>query len=125
MDSKLKRKMYWRKSGDVKKRNPDPRPVIPEWENLESESARKMRGRGWVKFSQNVRAEAENSCQLCGLKNMYRLDTHHIFKQRTHRHLKFERWNTISLCKECHSYAELNIPKYHLYRINEYFLEGA
>lgn len=95
------------------------------WFDLESDSAKRERGRGWSTFCKAVRAERGNRCEVCGLEELSReakallsrrdrqrfeLQLHHKLKLRMYRHLRFERSNVIVCCLTCHKKleAELN-----------------
>lgn len=82
----------------------------PDWQVMESEAAKRLRGAGWPTFIRKVRAERGNCCELCGVPHgksqQTELHVHHILKVCTHRHLRFERSNVIVLCEPCHKKHE-------------------
>ncbi len=39
-----------------------------DWGELESEAAKRERGRGWYTFCKTVRAERGNRCEICGIE---------------------------------------------------------
>lgn len=59
-------------------------------------------------FSRIVIQERGNKCGECGVPARQRKDLqiHHIYKQRTHRHLRFERSNMVVCCQKCHTKLE-------------------
>jgi hypothetical protein len=96
----------------------------PDWRELESEQAKRERGRGWYTFCKTVRNERGNKCEVCDIlevakeeraalsrpeRQQAELHLHHIKKLRTHRHLRFERANVIVCCQKCHKELE-NTP---------------
>lgn len=81
------------------------------WMELESEEAKRLRGKGWWMFCRMIRQERGRNCQKCGTPEDHTrpqglLHVHHILKRRTHRHLAFERSNVLLLCQSCHKKHE-------------------
>ena len=87
-----------------------------DWQELESESARKMRGRGWMTFRRIVIAAHGMKCDGCDktLADLWSvgrtLDVHHKIKIRQARHLRFEESNCQVFCQPCHVRAEKQGP---------------
>ena len=87
---------------------------VPGWEQLESDQAKRLRGKGWSSFARLVKKERGERCQICGTsqnrqissRTHLELHVHHILKVRTHRHLRFERSNVAVVCQDCHDKAE-------------------
>jgi len=92
-----------------------------DWQELESEDARRARGQGWPTFRKTVKAERGDRCEVCGVRALSpeqkkqftraerqfnNLHLHHIQKIRTHRHLRFERSNVVVCCQPCHVFLE-------------------
>ena len=93
----------------------------PDWQALESEEAKRLRGRGWYTFCKTIRAERGNRCEVCGAleltgeernrlaraeRQRRELHLHHLKKLRTHRQLRFERSNVVVCCQSCHKELE-------------------
>ena len=77
------------------------------WEQLESYTARYLRGKGWSTFRRLLLSSRGLRCESC--KEGFaasKLDIHHIKKIRLARHLRFEESNCIICCKKCHSMLE-------------------
>ncbi len=64
------------------------------------------------KFRSIIIQERGCKCERCGEVltvngfNMNGLNIHHRMKIRTHPHLRFDRFNVLLLCKECHYVCE-------------------
>jgi hypothetical protein len=97
-----------------------------DWQELESETAKRERGRGWYTFCKTVRAERGNRCEICGIealsaeeraqltrreRQQRELHLHHKRKLRIFRHLRFERSNVVVCCIPCHKKMEAELDE--------------
>ena len=86
-----------------------------DWQELESEEAKHLRGHGPSYFKNLLIAERGRVCEGCKKKVLGKgffngLHVHHLLKIRTHRHLRFERSNVMLVCRGCHKELETESP---------------
>lgn len=53
-------------------------------------------------WSNNVRRRDNHTCRREGCGSKHNLHAHHIFNQADNPDLRFEIWNGITLCQQCH-----------------------
>jgi len=76
----------------------------PDWEDLESVEAKRLRGHGSYSFRKMIISERGEKCQDCGIEQAdakRKIQIFHIHSRQTHRHLSFERSNVLFLCQPC------------------------
>lgn len=58
-------------------------------------------------WSKNIRSAGH--CEVCS--TTVNLDAHHILPKEMWKHLKFELWNGVCLCKKCHKFGRFSAHK--------------
>ena len=63
---------------------------------------KKCQSGNWCNKSKQIKARDNYTCKICGLREPDIMETHHIKSQKTHKELRLESTNLITLCPNCH-----------------------